>query len=119
VSTYEIGGHHPHAPIPGKQGGTPGRSPRIGQEINPYVQPYIAAGLDALLLPDINDPSIILAQNNKQTRKRIDGLQKQIDLHNKKLDKDPKCDAANHWRNEISAWQSEIDRLRVRLPNGR
>lgn len=77
---------------------------RIGQEINPYVQPYIAAGLDALLLPDFNDPSIILAQNNKQTRKRIDGLQKQIDLHNKKLDKDPKCDAANHWRNEISAW---------------
>jgi len=28
VSTYEIGGHHPHAPIPGKQGGTAGRSRR-------------------------------------------------------------------------------------------
>jgi hypothetical protein len=37
----------------------------------------------------------------------------------RQLDKDPKCDAANHWRNEISAWQSEIDRLRLRLPGGR
>jgi RHS repeat-associated protein len=92
---------------------------RVGQEINPYVQPYIAAGLDALLQPNFNDPSIMLAQNNRQIRKRVDGLQEQIDLHNKKLDKEPQCDAANHWRKEIATWQSEIDRLRIRLPNGR
>ncbi len=31
MSTYEIGGHHPHAPIPGKQGGTLGRSQNNGE----------------------------------------------------------------------------------------
>lgn len=92
---------------------------RIGEAMNPYMQPYIAAGLDALFLPDFNDPSIILAQNNKQTRRRIDSLRERIDEHNDKLGKEPNCPASNHWRNEIKVWQSEIDRLRLRLPNGK
>jgi len=92
---------------------------QIGEAINPYVQPYIAQALEALLLPDFNDPTIILAQNNKQTRKRIAGLQAHIDEHKKKLDKEPDCQASNHWRNEIAAAEAEIARLRMRLPNGR
>jgi heme oxygenase len=75
--------------------------------------------VDASLLPGLNDPSIILAQNNKQIRKRIAGLQANIDQHKKKLDKDPDCQASNHWRNEISAAEAAIARLRLRLPNGR
>jgi RHS repeat-associated protein len=92
---------------------------RIGEAINPYVQPAIASAVDALLLPDFNDPSIILAQNNKQIRKRIAGLQAHIDEHKKRLDKEPDCQASNHWRNEIAAAEAEIARLRLRLPNGR
>ena len=92
---------------------------RVGEAINPYVQPAIASAVDALLLPDFNDPSIILAQNNKQIRKRIAGLQAHIDEHKKKLDKEPDCQASNHWRNEIAAAEAEIARLRLRLPNGR
>lgn len=92
---------------------------RIGEMINPYVQPYIASALDAMFLPDFDDPSIILAQNNKQTRKRIQGLQDIIDKHKKQLDKEPNCPASDHWRNEIKVWQAEIDRLRLRLPNGK
>ena len=92
---------------------------RIGEAINPYVQPYISSAVDALLLPDFNDPGIILAQNNKHTRKRIAGLQAHIDEHKKLLDKEPDCQASNHWRNEIAAAEAEIARLRLRLPNGR
>jgi RHS repeat-associated protein len=47
---------------------------RVGEAINPYVQPYIASALDSMLGPTLPD-SILPAQNNKQTRKRIDGLQ--------------------------------------------
>ncbi|MFT7722454.1 MAG: RHS repeat-associated core domain-containing protein [Roseateles sp.] len=94
---------------------------RIGEVINPYVQPYLSRVVEGVfgdpLAPIPVDP--LLAQNNKQTRKRIDGLQGQIDDHNKKLDKEPNCPASNHWRNEIKVWQSEIDRLRLRLPNGK
>jgi hypothetical protein len=92
---------------------------KLGEEINPLIQPYIAAGLDALLLPDPMEEAVVLAQNNKQTRKRIDGLEKQIEVHKKKIDQEPECDAANHWREEVKIWESEIQRLRLRLPNGR
>jgi RHS repeat-associated protein len=92
---------------------------KLGEEINPLIQPYIAAGLDSLLLPDPMEEAVVLAQNNKQTRKRIDGLEKQIEVHKKKIDQEPECDAANHWREEVKIWESEIQRLRLRLPNGR
>jgi uncharacterized protein RhaS with RHS repeats len=92
---------------------------RAGEAISPYAQPFIARTVDSLFLPDYNDPNIVMAQNNKQVRKRIEGLQDQISEHNKKLDKAPNCPASNHWHNEIKTWQSEIDRLRLRLPNGK
>ena len=92
---------------------------RVGEALNPTLQPVVANVLDKLFLPNPMDQTITLAQNNKQVRKRIDGLQSQIDLHRKKLDKDPNCDDSNHWRTEIAAWESEISRLRLRLPNGR
>lgn len=92
---------------------------RIGEAINPSVQPVIASAVDALLLPDFNDPSIILAQNNRHTRDVIKGLEEHIAKHKKKLEQEPNCDAANHWRNEIAAAEAKIARLRLRLPNGR
>jgi RHS repeat-associated protein len=92
---------------------------KIGEALNPYLQPTIASALDALLIPDPLGENAMLAQNNKQVRKRIEGLQAQIDEHKKKLEEDPDCDPANHWRQEIKAWEAEIERLRRRLPNGR
>ena len=92
---------------------------KIGEMLNPSLQPPIARALDALLIPDPLGENVMLAQNNKQVRKRIEGLQAQIDEHKKKLQKDPDCDPANHWRQEIKAWEAEIERLRGRWPNGR
>ena len=92
---------------------------RIGQAIEPWVAPYLAAAIDAVFLPDPMNENLILAQNNKQIRKRIAGLEKHIEIHKKKLDQEPDCDAANHWRNEIKAAENEIARLRLRLPNGK
>ena len=86
---------------------------------NPFIQPYIAAQLDAWFLPDFNNPDLLLAQNNKQIRKRIEGLQQQIDEHKRKLEQEPDCPAANHWRKEIRGGEHEIEKLRKRLPNGR
>ena len=60
-----------------------------------------------------------MAQNNKQTRKKIEGLQDQINAHEKKLELDPNGRDANHWRGEISGWKITIDKLQKRLPNGR
>ncbi|CAN5402842.1 hypothetical protein BH11PSE7_BH11PSE7_36860 [soil metagenome] len=92
---------------------------RLGEAINPYAQPLISRTLDKAFLPDYNDPNIVLAQNNKQVRRRVKGLEDQVSEHNKKLDQEPNCPASNHWREEIKVWQTEIDRLRLRLPNGK
>lgn len=92
---------------------------KAGEALNPVIQPTLTAAIDALLLPDPLDECLVLAENNKQIRKRIAGLQEQIDKHRKKLDKEPESQAANHWRNEIAAWQGEIERLSRRLPGAR
>ncbi|MEP7007544.1 MAG: RHS repeat-associated core domain-containing protein [Sphingomonas bacterium] len=60
-----------------------------------------------------------MAENNKQTRKKIAGLQAQIDEHMRKINQNPNDPAANHWRGEVSGWKSTIERLQRRLPNGR
>src|SRR6185503_13874041 len=62
---------------------------------------------------------ILMAQNNKQLRKRIAGLQAHIDEHQRKLDQDPNCRDANGWRKEIAAAKADIARIRRRLPNGK
>ena len=92
---------------------------KIGNEINPFVQPYIANGLDWLLLDDPLADNAMIAQNNKQVRKRIDSLQERVDEHKRKIEKEPECDAVNHWREEIKIWEAEIQRLSKRLPNGK
>ena len=56
-----------------------------------------------------------MAQNNKQTRKRIQSLQENIDEHVRKLNEDPNGRDANHWRTELKAWQDTIDKLNKRL----
>ncbi|GAB2175293.1 RHS repeat-associated core domain-containing protein [Dongia sp. agr-C8] len=61
---------------------------------------------------------INMAQNNKATRNKIASLQKRIDEHQKKLDEDPDCPPANHWRKEINGWKERIQRLQKRLPGG-
>ncbi|QNK69472.1 RHS repeat-associated core domain-containing protein [Variovorax sp. PAMC26660] len=63
--------------------------------------------------------SIVFAQNNKQIRKRIESLERNIEEHKQKLDQEPECNAANHWKNEIKVWEDEVARLRLRLPNGK
>ena len=64
----------------------------------------------------LGEPEIsCMAQNNKQTRKRIQSLRENIDEHQQKIEKDPDSRDANHWRSEIKAWQSTIDNLNRRL----
>ncbi|TWG29691.1 RHS repeat-associated protein [Geobacillus sp. C56-T2] len=55
------------------------------------------------------------AQNNKQVRKRIEGLEKQIKKHKEKISKNPNSTAVKHWEKEIEAWEKEIARLKKRL----
>lgn len=88
----------------------------IGREVGSIIGSAIEdSKTQPVALPD----SILIAQNNKQIRKRIASLQDNIDEHSRWLDKEPNCPAANHWRSEIRAWQDEINRLQKRLPNGR
>ncbi|MBM4345986.1 MAG: hypothetical protein FJ100_21645 [Deltaproteobacteria bacterium] len=61
---------------------------------------------------------------NKQTRKRINGLQRQIDLHLAKINDElgkpsPNLHRIDHWHCEVTTWQQEIQRLSERLPGGR
>ena len=67
----------------------------------------------------VDCPNLEMAENNRQRRARIAGLQTIIDEHVRKLDQDPDGRDSNHWRTEIKAWTDEIQRIRRRLPNGR
>ncbi|MBT2757912.1 RHS repeat protein [Mesobacillus foraminis] len=58
---------------------------------------------------------IVKAQNNKQIKKRIDGLQNQINKHKQKIRDNPRSSAKNHWEKEIRTWENEIARLKKRL----
>jgi RHS repeat-associated protein len=78
-----------------------------------------AGGLIGSAIGSAAEDAILMAQNNRQIRKRIAGLQQQIDIHQQKLKNNPNCPEANHWRTEIKAFSSEIQRLQARLPNGR
>lgn len=55
------------------------------------------------------------AQNNKQIKKRIEGLEKQVRKHKQKLANNPRSRDRNHWEKEIRAWEKEIARLKKRL----
>ncbi|CGG50493.1 Cell wall-associated polypeptide CWBP200 [Streptococcus pneumoniae] len=57
------------------------------------------------------------AQNNKQIRKRIEGLEKQIRQHKEKIAKNPRAQSRPHWEKEIRAWENEVARLKKRLKN--
>ena len=57
----------------------------------------------------------IKAQNNKQTKKRIEGIQKQVRKHKDKISKNPRSRDRKHWEKEIRAWEKEIARLKKRL----
>ena len=64
-------------------------------------------------------PEIWLQTRNKQTRTVIDGLRKQIDEHERKLQHDPASWDAPHWRHEIQNWERQIEALQRRLPGRR
>lgn len=60
---------------------------------------------------------------NKDVRKRIQGLERQIALHQEKLAAerllDPSSQVLGHWEKEIRNWQAQVERLKRRLPGGR
>jgi RHS repeat-associated protein len=62
--------------------------------------------------------NICMAENNKATRKKIQGLEEQIAEHERKIENEPDCDAVCHWKKEIQAWKDRIERLKKRLPGG-
>ena len=64
----------------------------------------------------VDCPILEMAENNRQRRARISGLQAQIDAHNNKLRNNPNGPNSNHWRTEIRVWTAEIERIRKRLP---
>ncbi len=61
----------------------------------------------------------VMYSSNKDVRKKIKGLQEQIDKHKEKIRSNPDSDAVGHWEKEIKAWQDRIDRLKKRLPRCR
>jgi hypothetical protein len=61
---------------------------------------------------------------NKRTRKRIEGLRLQIELHEQKIAAEQNCanpDASlvKHREKEVKTWEAEVARLRHRLPQKR
>ena len=57
---------------------------------------------------------------NKDNKKKIEGMQYQIDLHLEKVRKElekqiPNYGDIHHWEAEISAWQNRIARLQKRI----
>ncbi|TEB09801.1 hypothetical protein Psfp_04241 [Pelotomaculum sp. FP] len=56
----------------------------------------------------------IYAQNKKQAKKVIEGLQKTIDEHEEKLRQDPDSIDVPHWQSEIKAAQDRINKLKNR-----
>ena len=68
-----------------------------------------------LELPDWISPPWY-KNENKKTRKKIKGLQDQVDKHREKIRKNPDSRDVPHWNDEINAWEERIKRLRKRLP---
>jgi RHS repeat-associated protein len=58
----------------------------------------------------------IYNSQNKDTRKKIDGLQDQVDKHKDKINDNPDSRDVAHWESEIRAWEERIKRLKKRLP---
>lgn len=56
---------------------------------------------------------------NKKTRKKVKGLQGEVDKHKEKIRNNPDSRDVPHWEGEIDAWEERIKRLKKRLPNGR
>ena len=53
---------------------------------------------------------------NKDTRKKIDGLEEQVKDHEEEIKENPGSDAIPHWETEIKAFKDRIKRLKKRLP---
>jgi hypothetical protein len=56
------------------------------------------------------------ANNNKQTRKAIDGLRKHVEKHLEKIRQNPNSRDVLGWEKEIRAALERIERLTKRLP---
>ncbi len=57
---------------------------------------------------------------NKKIRTRLDGLERAIAVHLKKIDAEqskphPNNKRIHHWRGEIDEWEKQIERLTKRL----
>jgi len=57
---------------------------------------------------------------NKNIRSRIEGLERAIAMHEKKIENEQAKPNRNmkridHWRGEIDGWKKQIERLRARL----
>jgi peptidoglycan hydrolase CwlO-like protein len=61
----------------------------------------------------------IYNSDNKDTRKKIAGLQDQVDKHVDKINNDPDSRDVPHWEAEIRNWEDRIKRLKKRLPGCR
>ncbi len=58
---------------------------------------------------------------NKQLRKRLQGLTDQILIHQEKIIEElrkpqPDQGLIRHWEKEVQTWQSKIQQLKKRLP---
>jgi hypothetical protein len=61
---------------------------------------------------------------NKRTRKRIEGLRLQINLHEQKIAAEqnganPDAGLVKHWEKEVKTWKDQEARLRHHLPQKR
>jgi hypothetical protein len=59
--------------------------------------------------------------NNKKTRIKIEGLERQIAHHGEKIAEErqqhnPNEGLIRHWQNEVTAWKGRLTRLKRRLP---
>ncbi len=53
--------------------------------------------------------------STKKIKKRMEGYQKVIDGHRKKLEDEGSSQAASHWEKEIKAAEESLENLRERL----
>jgi len=84
----------------------------IDPDVAQTGQPYELTGDDPL---NSTDP-LGLAQNNKQIRKVIRGLERTVQKHVDKIRNNPGSRDVAHWQDEIDAAQERIERLSKRLP---
>ena len=81
----------------------------------------VLTGIGLLLYPSpVGEGSNIVPKDgyyndSKDTRKKIKGLQDQIDKHKEKIREDPDSRDIPHWEKEIKAWEERIKRLKKRL----